>query len=419
MNLCELGFEKLCRSGIVKAVMVVESRAGRFAALAAILIAVSDTPLVRSNVSHAMIAPGYDDSSLVTIDRDTIHHNSGSGTVRPYVMELWQKKALSFSAFFPFERWMSPEGVHAERVAAGLIENTGVAPWRGTLPDFHPVPGNFEREAIASFEWAKGDPAWVGRSVRLGYLRYRIAAIMPPRFHLVSMESGLWVALPQDARNLEFVARLKPGLSPADAQRELRGISAGARHWGTRKLEVVTLRHNRQNDFWFAISVLRWNLLFILVLACRGWYLFVRSGKSEISKWHQVRFLGFLLLKTTVLLTPMVLVWMLFLDPGVQQYLTGLAGWSVPVFFWIYLLSAWGLTIWSLNDQQYRCRTCLHHLRMPVGRGSWSSLVLDRPATESICIFGHGTLYVPGTRLLNLDSVNWTANREMWHQLAV
>lgn len=399
--------------------MVVESRAGRVAALAAVLIAVTSIPLVRSNLARLAFEPGYDDRTLVTIDRDTIHNNSSTGTVRPYVMELWQKKAVSFTAFYRLERWTSPEGIHTERVSDGLMESTGVTPWRGKLPRFRQVPGNWEKEALASYEWAGGDAGWVGRSVLLGYERYRITAIMPPRFQLASRESALWVPIPGDARQLEFIARLKPGVTAGDAQRELRELSRTAKHWGTRKLEVVTLKHSRQSDFWFAVSVLSWNLLFLLMLAGRGWYLFLRSGKQEISKWQQLRFLGFLVVKTAVALSPLIPIWVLFVDPAVQQYFTGFAGWSVPVFFWIYLLGAWGLTIWSLNDQQYRCRTCLTHLRMPVGRGSWSSLVLDRPATESICIYGHGTLYVPGTKLLNLDAVNWTANREMWHQLAV
>ncbi len=182
---------------------------------------------------------------------------------------------------------------------------------------------------------------------------------------------------------------------------------------------MITLRRNRQEALWFALSILQWNFLFVVALSIRGWYKFLKSQSQKIPKLHQARFLGFLLLKTAVLLLPLVLVWILFVDPEVQKYLSALAGWSLPVFFWLYTLAAWGLTFWSLNDQRNRCRTCLHHLRMPVNRGSYSSLVIDRPAVESICIFGHGTLYVPGTHLLDLDSVNWTVNQEMWTQLAV
>jgi len=394
--------------------MVVESRAGRIAALAAILIAVSSVPLVRSNLARIFFSPGYNDSSFVTIDRDTVHHNSRDGTVRPYVMELWRTHAKSFSSFFPVERWTSPEGVHTERVSPGLLENTGVQPWRGHLPS-----GGTEREAVASFEWAQGNPGSVGRTVRLGYRDYRITGIMPAHFRLLSQESSLWLPLPTEASNLEFIARLKPGATPASARTELRELSRKAHHWGTRKLEVVTLRSNRQDDFWFPIAVLQWNLLFVCLIVCRGWIRFLRLGQRQIGNWQQARFLGLLLPKTAILLSPLILVWMLFVDPAVQQYFTVFAGWSIPVFFWFYVITAGVLTAWSLSDQQDRCPVCLHHLRMPVGRGSWSSLVIDRPATESICIYGHGTLYVPGTHLLNLDSVNWTANRDMWQQLAV
>src|ERR1700729_2983342 len=45
------------------------------------------------------------------------------------------------------------------------------------------------------------------------------------------------------------------------------------------------------------------------------------------------------------------------------------------------------LIVW---DQRSRCRTCLRKLRMPVGTGSWSHmLLLGRPKTEYICIYGH------------------------------
>jgi hypothetical protein len=394
--------------------MVVESRAGRIAALAAIVIALSSVPGLRSSLARVFCAPGYDDRSFVTVDRDTIHHNSRDGTVRPSVMELWRKQAQSFASFFPLQRWTSPEGVHTERVSEGLIENTGVRPWRG-----HLLAKGAEREALASFEWAQGDPTWVGRKVRLGYGDYRITGIMPPHFRLLSQESALWLPLPVEANNLEFIARLKPGATPTTARAELRELSRKAHHWGTHKLEVVTLRSNRQDDFWFPLSVLQWNLLFVLLVICRGWIRFLRLEPRPIKNWRQARFLGLLLPKTALLLSPLILVWILFVDPTVQQYFTIFAGWSIPVFFWFYVITAAVLTAFSLNDQQNRCPVCLHHLRMPVGRGSWSSLVIDRPATESICTYGHGTLYVPGTHLLNLDSVNWKPNREMWQQLAV
>ena len=394
--------------------MVLESRAGRFAALAAVLIAVFSSPLVRASAVRLLLSPGYDDDALVTIDRDTVHHNSGYGTVRPSVMELWRAKAQSFRVLLPLERWTSPEGLHTERISDGTMALTGVSPWRGRLFHFSP-----EREAVASYEWAQRNSAHVGDTVRLGYRPFTITGIMPPRFRLLSRDNDFWMALPADAKNLEFVGSLKPGISSGAATAELREFSRRAHHWGTRKLEVITLQRNRRDDLYFSLSVLFWNLVFIAVLIARGWWSFLTAPTREITIGQHARFLGFLFLKTTVALLPLVLMWILFVDPQVQQYFTGFSGWSIPVFFWAYLLAAWGLTFWSLNDQRNRCRKCLQHLRMPVNRGSWSSLVINRPATESICTYGHGTLYVPGTHLLNLDSVSWRSNHDMWDQLAV
>jgi len=393
--------------------MVVESCAGRVAALAAVLIGVFSWPLVLRNLSRVVSGPGYDDSQLFTIDRETIHRNSAYGAVSPFVLAAWRGANHSFVDIFPLDRWTSQEGVHAERVSPGLIENTGVHPWRGRLLS----GGTDSPEALVSFAFAGGDAGMVGQTVQLGIRNFRVVGIMPPRFGLVSRVAEVWTPLPRDAQHLEFVARLRPGVTPEQAQADLRTISKKARHWGTGKLEVVSLRQNRQDDFWFAFSVLKWNLVFVIALALRGWFKFLKTERGRISKSEQLRYLVFLVFKTAVLLLPMMLVWILFVDPEVQQYLQGLAGWGVPVFFWIYLLSAWGLTIWSLHDQQNRCRTCLQHLKMPLNRGTWSSLVLDRPATESICVFGHGTLYVPGTRLLNLDSVNWTPREGIWQEL--
>ncbi|MDQ6678240.1 MAG: ABC transporter permease [Acidobacteriota bacterium] len=389
-----------------------ESRAGRVAALAAVLIGVFSWPLVLRNLGRIVSGPGYDDSRLFTIDRETIHHNSAYGAVSPFVLAAWRRANHSFVDIFPLDRWTSQEGLHTERVSPGLLENTGVHAWRGRL-----LSGEDAREAVVSFEFARGDAGMIGHTVRLNLQDFQIVGIMPPRYSLVSRVSELWIPLPRGAQHLEFVARLRPAVTAAQAQYDLRAISKKARHWGTGKLEVVSLRQNRQDDFWFPFSVLKWNIAFVVALAIRGWFKFLGPERRRIYKGQQLRYLAFLVFKTAVLLLPLTLVWILFVDPEVQQYLTGLAGWGVPVFFWIYLLTAWGLTIWSLHDQQNRCRTCLQHLKMPLNRGTWSSLVLDRPATESICVFGHGTLYVPGTRLLNLDSVNWTPREDMWREL--
>ena len=71
----------------------------------------------------------------------------------------------------------------------------------------------------------------------------------------------------------------------------------------------------------------------------------------------------------------------------------------------LWFLLACGLLYVCIWDQRYRCRVCLRRLRMPVETGSWSRmLLLGRPRTEYICIYGHGTLNVAELQISGLEN---------------
>ena len=73
------------------------------------------------------------------------------------------------------------------------------------------------------------------------------------------------------------------------------------------------------------------------------------------------------------------------------------------------------LIVW---DQRMRCRTCLRRLRMPVGRGSWSHIVLiGRPKTEYICPYGHGTLRIDNLQLDGGENPDWRPHQDIWAEL--
>lgn len=373
-------------------------------------MALFSMPFVQSNLRRLFEGPGYDDSRLVTIDHDTVHYNT-YGAVPPMAVNVWRRNT-TFQTMLTMERWTFADGTHAERLSPGILELTGVRPWRGTL-----LPPNDWHAAVVSFDYANGDPGFIGHRIHLGLQDFRVVGIMPPHFQLVSRQSEVWVPLAPDAQRLEIIGVLKPGVTPAAAQDELRSLSIHSRQAKARKLEVITLKQNRQSDFWFAASLLQWNLLFVFGVAVVALVKFLRSHSRNITLAVQLRFLGFLLAKSFVVFSGLALCWVLLVDPGLQQFLTDLGGWAMPILFWMFLLASWGVTAWSLRDQQNRCRTCCEPLRMPVQSGLWSSLVLDRPRTEYICPYGHGTLYVPGTRLLDIDAVNWTPNRDLWGEL--
>jgi hypothetical protein len=117
-------------------------------------------------------------------------------------------------------------------------------------------------------------------------------------------------------------------------------------------------------------------------------------------------------------------------------YLWALVAWIVPPprstyrgrflgydLTWTFLAGAFFLVcsgaaylIW--RDQRYRCRVCLHRLRMPVVTGSWGQMLqLGRPHIEYICPYGHGTLKVPELQIAGLEAPDWRANEDMWTEL--
>ena len=70
-------------------------------------------------------------------------------------------------------------------------------------------------------------------------------------------------------------------------------------------------------------------------------------------------------------------------------------------------------------DQKRRCRVCLRHLRMPIETGSRSYMLqLGRPAVESICPYGHGTLREDELQITGRDTPEWKAHSDdIWAEL--
>lgn len=88
----------------------------------------------------------------------------------------------------------------------------------------------------------------------------------------------------------------------------------------------------------------------------------------------------------------------------------------ITLFF--FLITA-GLVALAVIDHKYRCRTCLHRLRMPVERGSWDKAILfDKPKIEWICPYGHGTMNIPQATLLGPENSQWAQHDDdIWKEL--
>jgi hypothetical protein len=90
---------------------------------------------------------------------------------------------------------------------------------------------------------------------------------------------------------------------------------------------------------------------------------------------------------------------------------------------YLYLLAWFLLCAGALSvivwDQRRRCRVCLRMLRMPIETGSRSYMLqLGRPAVESICPYGHGTLREDELQITGRDTPEWKANSDdIWEEL--
>jgi hypothetical protein len=391
--------------------MVAESRAWSVAAFLAVLVGLFANPLTTTVRRHLFSSPTYADSApLVVIDADTVR--SGGDGIPAWMVNTWRGRAKSFDDIFTLQNWHPEGGVEGERVSPGLFESFGAKPWRGRT-----LQADDTKSVIVSYEWARGDATWVGRQSQFGRMRYKIVGIMPPGFRLIASDADVWGLLPTTTIFVEMVGKLRKGVTPEVATRELRESAIALKQYRYQRLELITLEQNRFRNLRIAATLLKWNLGFVLLVSLGSFARFVMQIKRNVTLGQHLAYLGFLISKTSLILAAFALLWVVFFDRTVLHFLADGTNWLLPFFSWTFLLASWGATFWSLRDQQNRCRVCFAHLRMPVHSGRWSSLVLDRPRTESICPYGHGTLYVPGTRLLDLDAVNWTSHDDIWREL--
>jgi len=133
---------------------------------------------------------------------------------------------------------IEPEEVAVERVAASLFPLLGVQAAIGrTFHEDEDRPGQTGVVVLSHGLWQRrfnGDRDIVGRNIRLREQAYQVVGVMPAGFSVLDRQAALWLPLGLDpydpkmarARILAVVARLKPGVSFDQAEREMDGIGA-------------------------------------------------------------------------------------------------------------------------------------------------------------------------------------------------
>jgi putative ABC transport system permease protein len=159
----------------------------------------------------------------------------------------WRSRAKSFEDMSAFDGQTltlgigdEPERINTEFVSASYFPLLGVPPARGRT--FEAAEDDVARPAfvvvLSDGLWKRrfgGDPQVVGRQLRLNTRSYTVVGIMPAGFKGLTDLAELWVPFAQYAppavmaqrgsRGFPALAKIKPGISLAVAQRELDAIS--------------------------------------------------------------------------------------------------------------------------------------------------------------------------------------------------
>ena len=131
-----------------------------------------------------------------------------------------------------------PERLRGLRVSFNMFRALGVQPMLGRdFLESEQVPGKNRVAILSHALWTShfgADPNIVGRDVQVNMVPYRVVGVMPRSFTFPDARVQLWTPYAVDASFLEQrrphflrpVARLRPGLSIAQAREDLQRIAA-------------------------------------------------------------------------------------------------------------------------------------------------------------------------------------------------
>jgi putative ABC transport system permease protein len=208
----------------------------------------------------------------------------------------YRDKTKSFDAVAVETGWAAnltgtgdPERVPAIRVSGDYFRVFGVAPQLGrAFGRDEDEPGKNKVVVLSDGFWKRiygGDRSIIGKTMQLNGQSYTILAVMPEGFRaFFNGRADLWTPLALDPtrfdpknytnESLDLTARLKPGVSPTQANAEMRAFAEQVRRLypnavGTKwTLKVRTLDELATGGIRPALLVLLGAVGFVLLIAC-------------------------------------------------------------------------------------------------------------------------------------------------------
>ena len=220
-----------------------------FTAIAVITLAlgIGANTAIFSVVHGVLLQPlPYPDSDRLVALRQSNAPAQPDAQVAPGNFLEWQKQSTAFSSLAAYRTVSynlsgdgNPERLLAGRVSFGLFKLLGAQPLLGR--DFvadDDQPGNEKVVIISEGLWQRrfgADANVVGQTLKLDGEDFAVVGVMPAAFRLPDQrERELWtpIAFKDNertlyyARYIDVIGRLKPDVSPAQAQSEMATIAA-------------------------------------------------------------------------------------------------------------------------------------------------------------------------------------------------
>jgi len=245
--------------------------------------------------------PFSDPDRIVRVESTIARTGEAGGVSYPDFLD-WQKQNEVFQSMAVFgmrgpalSGSGAPVRLRAVMADAGLFPLLGVVPVLGrwfTPEENSPGAAGGSNAAILSYQaWQQyfgADPAIVGRGIELDHAPYTIVGVMPQGFQYPIDERPIdvWITIAVDAvtsgskpmlaqrgvHYLQAIARLKPGVTPQQAESQMRTIVEGMNREhpddGLRGSRVTPERTLLAADVHTALMVLLGSVGCVLLIAC-------------------------------------------------------------------------------------------------------------------------------------------------------
>ncbi len=271
-------------------------RAPGFSATVVLVAAlgVAASTAVFSVADHILLRPlpFRQPERLVDLWEDQTQAGFSRNQVSPPNFRDWKAMGTVFESMAAYRELSAnlsgagePERMTGTAAGAELFPILGVPPLLGrTFTPAEDRPGAEGTVVLGYPLWQRrfgGDPAVLGRRLRLDGELYTVIGVMPPGFHFPRRETQLWTAIRfseddfSDRTNtyLGVIARLAPGVSIERASAAMKTVSASlARQYPATNAKIgVRILRLRDEISWRTraiLYVLAAAALFLLLIAC-------------------------------------------------------------------------------------------------------------------------------------------------------